>query len=242
MPTEQHSLQIAGLSIEVVRKDIKNLHLGVYPPEGRVRVAAPLTVDDEAVRMAVINRLSWIRQQRSRFQLQPRQTERQMVSGETHYLFGTRCRLRFIADTGPARVTLRGKTMLELRARAESTAEQREALLYAFYRAEMKQRVPALLDKWQQVLGVQAEDWGIKRMKTLWGSCNPNARRIWLNLELAKKPLQCLEYILLHELAHLIEPSHNSRFLAILDRHMPTWRLIRDELNGQPMRCERWDH
>lgn len=241
MTTDSHTLRIAGLSVEVVRKPIKNLHLGVYPPEGRVRVAAPLAVDDDAVRMAVINRLGWIKRQRARFQEQPRQSQRLMVSGESHYFLGQRYRLRVIPHDGAARVALRGKSVLELRVRPDSSGEKREEALQAFYRAELKQRVPELLGKWQPILGVEAAAWGIKRMKTKWGTCNPAARRIWLNLELAKKPLQCLEYILVHELAHLIERSHNERFLAVLDRHLPHWQLARDELNSSMLAEERWN-
>lgn len=240
MATDSHTLRIAGLSVEVVRKPIKNLHLGVYPPEGRVRVAVPLAVDDDAVRMAVINRLGWIKRQRARFQEQPRQSQRLMVSGESHYFLGQRYRLRVIPHDGAARISLRGKSVLELRARPDSSAEKREEALQAFYRAELKQRVPELLEKWQPILGVEAAAWGIKRMKTKWGTCNPTARRIWLNLELAKKPVQCLEYILVHELAHLIERNHNERFLAVLDRHLPHWQLVRDELNSSMLAEERW--
>lgn len=241
MATDSHTLRIAGLSVEVVRKPIKNLHLGVYPPEGRVRVAAPLAVDDDAVRMAVINRLGWIKRQRARFQEQPRQSQRLMVSGESHYFLGQRYRLRVIPHDGGARISLRGKSVLELHARPDSSAEKREEALQAFYRAELKQRVPELLDKWQPILGVEAAAWGIKRMKTKWGTCNPTARRIWLNLELAKKPVQCLEYILVHELTHLIERTHNERFQAVLDRHLPHWQLVRDELNSSVLSEERWN-
>ncbi len=242
MATDSHTLHIADLSVEVVRKPIKNLHLGVYPPEGRVRVAAPLAVDDDAVRMAVINRLGWIKRQRARFQEQPRQSQRRMVSGESHYFLGQRYRLRVIAHDGATRISLRGKRVLELRARPDSRAEKREEALQAFYRAELKQRVPELLDKWQPILGVEAAAWGIKRMKTKWGTCNPTARRIWLNLELAKKPVQCLEYILVHELTHLIERTHNERFLSVLDRHLPHWRLVRDELNSSMLADEQWTY
>lgn len=240
MTTDSHTLHIAGLSVEVVRKPIKNLHLGVYPPEGRVRVAAPLAIDDDAVRMAVINRLGWIKRQRARFQEQPRQSQRLMVSGESHYFLGQRYRLRVIAHDGAARISLRGKCVLELRARPDSSSEKRAEALQAFYRAELKQRVPELLDKWQPILGVEVAAWGIKRMKTKWGTCNPTAKRIWLNLELAKKPVQCLEYILVHELAHLIERTHNERFLVVLDRHLPHWQLARDELNNSMLAAERW--
>ena len=182
MNTESHSITVSGLSVEIVRKPIKNLHLGVYPPQGRVRVAAPLAVDDEAVRLAVVNKLGWIKRQRARFQAQPRQSLRRMVSGESHYFLGQRYRLRVVEEGGAARLSLRGKASMLLNVRADTTLEKRQEVLQDFYRAELKKLVPELLDKWQPILGVKVNDWGIRRMKTKWGSCNIEARRIWLNL------------------------------------------------------------
>jgi predicted metal-dependent hydrolase len=231
MSTESRNITVSGLTVEVVRKPIKNLHLGVYPPQGRVRVAAPLAVDDEAVRLAVVGKLGWIKRQRAKFQAQPRQSLRRMVSGESHYFLGRRYRLRVHETTGALRIALRGTATMDLFVRPDTTAERREQVLHDFYRAELKRLVPELLEKWQPKLGVEARAWGIKRMKTKWGTCNIEARRIWLNLELAKKPVQCLEYILVHELAHLHERHHNERFTALLDQHLPNWRLLREELN-----------
>lgn len=240
MNTESRKIMVSGLAVEIVRKPIKNLHLGVYPPQGRVRVAAPLAVDDEAVRLAVVGKLGWIKRQCAKFQAQPRQSERRMVSGESHYFLGRRYRLRVHETTGALRIALRGKATLDLFVRPETTTERREQVLHEFYRAELKRLVPELLEKWQPKLGIEARTWGIKRMKTKWGTCNIEARRIWLNLELAKKPVQCLEYILVHELAHLHERHHNDRFISLLDQHLPQWKLLRDELNNSPLADERW--
>lgn len=242
MSTDSSSITVSGLAVEIVRKPIKNLHMGVYPPQGRVRVAAPLAVDDEAVRLAVIGKLGWIKRQRAKFQAQPRQSQRRMVSGESHYFLGRRYRLRVHETTRAMRISLRGKASMDLFVRPDATAERREQVLQDFYRAELKRLVPELLEKWQPKLGVEARNWGIKRMKTKWGTCNIEARRIWLNLELAKKPVQCLEYILVHELAHLHERHHNDRFIAQLDQHLPQWRLMRDQLNSSVLAEERWDH
>lgn len=241
MNTESRSITVSGLTVEVVRKPIKNLHLGVYPPQGRVRVAAPLAVDDEAVRLAVVGKLGWIKRQRAKFQTQPRQSQRRMVSGESHYFLGRRYRLRVHETTGALRIALRGKATMDLYVRPDTTVERREQVLRDFYRAELKRLLPELLEKWQPKLGVDARAWGIKRMKTKWGTCNIEARRVWLNLELAKKPVQCLEYILVHELAHLLERHHNDRFIALLDQQLPQWRLVRDELNTSLLAEERWD-
>ena len=242
MTTDSHNITVSGLSVEVVRKNIKNLHLGVYPPLGRVRVAAPLAVSDDAVRLAVVGKLGWIKRQRAKFQAQPRQSQRRMVSGESHYFMGQRYRLRVVEGSTPMRVALRGKAALDLFVRPETSTERREELLQAFYRAELKSLIPVLLDKWQPILGVEAYAWGIKKMKTKWGTCNIAARRIWLNLELAKKPIQCLEYILVHELLHLIERHHNDRFRGLMDQHLPQWQARRDELNSSLLADERWDH
>lgn len=240
MSIESRSITVSGLTVEIVRKPIKNLHLGVYPPQGRVRVAAPLAVDDEAVRLAVVSKLGWIKRQRAKFQAQPRQSERRMVSGESHYFLGRRYRLRVYETTGALRIALRGNATMDLFVRPNTTVERREQVLHDFYRAELKRLVPELLEKWQPKLGVEALAWGIKRMKTKWGTCNIDARRIWLNLELAKKPVQCLEYILVHELAHLHERHHNDRFTALLDQHLSQWRLLRDQLNSSQLADERW--
>lgn len=226
--------------MDVVRKEIKNLHLGVYPPDGRVRVAAPLLISDDAVRLAVIGKLGWIRRQRAKYEAQPRQSQRQMVSGESHYFLGRRYRLRVQQRDSPPRVALRGKTAIEIFVRPEATAEQRRALLQRWYRERLKALIPPLLEKWQQALGVQAADWGIKRMKTRWGTCNIKARRVWFNLELAKKPEQCLEYVVAHELMHLLERHHDDRFTALMDRHLTNWRQLRSELNQAPLAHEHW--
>ncbi len=235
-------ISVSGIPVEVVRKDIKNLHLGVYPPMGRVRVAAPLVVNDEAVRLAVIDKLGWIKRQRANFAKQPRQSEREMVNGESHYFLGRRYRLRVHEQDGVARVALRGVASMDLFVRPGSSAEKREAALLDWHRASLRTVITDLLAHWQPALGVQATHWGIKKMKTKWGSCNVGARRIWLNLELAKKPVQCLEYIVVHELVHLLERNHTERFTGLMDRHLPDWRTRREVLNSSPLGHESWGY
>jgi predicted metal-dependent hydrolase len=242
MSTETRSITVSGIPITVDRKNIKNLHLGVYPPNGRVRVAAPLKVGDDAVRLAVISRLAWIRRQQARFQAQPRQSRREMVSGECHYFLGARYRLKVIEGWGPSRVELRGKTGLMLHSRPDATAAERDQTLQRWYRDQLSPLVQPLVEKWQQKLGVRVAEWRIKKMKTKWGSCTVQARRIWLNLELVKKPVRCLEYIVVHEMVHLLERSHNERFVALMDKHMPLWRQHRDELNAAPLAHWDWQY
>lgn len=240
MVTEDCQLIIRGIRVEVVRKDIKNLHLGVYPPHGRVRVAAPLFINDEAVRLAIIDHLGWIKRQKARFSGQPRQSEREMVNGESHYFLGRRYRLRVHEQRGAGRVELRGITYLDLLVPPGADREQRQAVLLGWYRAQMKLLIPPLLEKWQTLLQVQVAFWGIKRMKTKWGSCNSEAGRVWFNLELVKKPVRCLEYIVVHELVHLIERRHNERFISLMDQHLPGWRQARAELQELLLAHEAW--
>jgi predicted metal-dependent hydrolase len=242
MTTEKHKITVNGLPVDIVRKDIKNLHLGVYPPYGRVRVAAPLRVSDNAVRLAVIGKLGWIKRQRARFDSQPRQSEREMVSGETHHFLGQRYRLRVVNHNGPGKVIVRNGSTMELHVRRELSSEQREKVLQGWYRQQLKELIPPLLQKWQLVLGVQVNEWAIKKMKTKWGACNNEAGRIWLNLELVKKPVQCLEYIIVHEMVHLLECHHNDRFTVLMNQFLPQWRSRRSALNAAPLAYATWSY
>lgn len=242
MSTEGHQIVVSGLPVQIVRKAIKNLHLGVYPPNGRVRVAAPLAVSDHAVRLAVVGKLGWIKRQRARFADQPRQSQRELVSGETHYFLGRRYRLRVIEHRGPGRVVLRTRTRLELWVRPGADAQARDKVLQRWYRARLHELVPPLLAKWEPILGVHAADWRIKRMKTKWGACNVDARRIWLNLELVKKPVRCLEYLIVHELLHLTERRHSDRFVRLMDKRLPLWRQCRHDLNAAPLAHADWTY
>jgi predicted metal-dependent hydrolase len=239
---DRGEIVVGDLSVEVVRKQIKHLHLGVYPPRGRVRVAVPLHVGDEAVRLAVISRLGWIHRQQDRFERQERQSARELVTGESHYVRGRRYRLDVIEADGPASVRPRNNRTLELRVPPGSSREKRERLLADWYRQQLRARVPKLIARWEPVIGVEVADWRIRKMKTRWGSCNAASGRIWLNLELAKKPPSCVEYILVHEMVHLLERKHNDRFRAYLDQFMPQWRRHRDELNRAPLGHEEWSY
>jgi len=241
MNTEPHVITVSGVRVQVVRKAIKNLHLGVYPPEGRVRVAAPMAVSDDAVRLAVVGKLVWIKRQRTRFRTQLRQSEREMVSGESHYFLGQRYRLRVVRKDGPTKVLIRSR-ILELHVSQKAIAREREQELQRWYRQQLRDLIPPLLIKWSAALDVKVAECCVKKMKTKWGSCNAEAQRIWVNLELAKKPVQCLEYLIVHELAHLIERHHNDNFVAIMDEHLPQWRLNRQELNSAPLANETWSY
>jgi predicted metal-dependent hydrolase len=231
---------VSGIRVEVVRKPIKNLHLSVHPPDGRVRVSAPSHIDDEAVRLAIVSKLSWIRRHQQTFADQPRQSQREMVSGESHYFLGRRYRLNVTERNGPNRISLNGTSELTMQLRPSTDREKRQQLLNDWYRQHMKEMLPHLIAKWQPIIGVQVADWGIKKMKTRWGSCNTKDHRVWLNLELAKKPLHCLEYVLVHEMVHLLERQHTDHFKALMDKFLPQWRLYREELNQTPLAHEEW--
>lgn len=240
-PDTRH-LTVGGIRVTVVRKDIKNLHLGVYPPDGRVRVAAPLAVSDAAVRAAVARKLRWIGRQQTGFRNQERQSVRQMVTGESHYFLGRRYRLVVVEANQPRKVVVRSKTVIELYARPKDDPERRRETMDTWYRARLRELVPPLLTKWQGKLSVSVADVGIRRMKTKWGACNAKAHRIWLNLELVKTPPACIEYLVVHELIHLIVRHHDDRFHALMDLHLPRWRETRRALNASTRSHAVWEY
>lgn len=213
-----------------MRKDIKNLHLAVYPPDGRVRIAVPWHVSDDNIRLVVASRLAWVRRRRAAFEARSAPQPVAMISGESHYFMGQRYRLEVIEQYGRHHLELSHDRM-QLKVSPDTSTTNREKVLNGWYREQLKQQVPALIEKWQPVIGVQVAAWHIRKMKTRWGSCNINARRIWLNLELIKKPSQCLEYVLVHEMVHLLERYHNSRFKGFMNRFYPQWPQVRDLLN-----------
>lgn len=235
-------MKVGRLAVEVVRKNIKNLHLAVYPPNGRVRVAAPLRVNDEAVRLAVVSRLGWIRKQQKKLVGQERQSPREYISRESHYFLGRRYLLNVIYHEGPGGVSINGKPSIDLFVPNGASRTKRERILQQWYRKELKVLIPPLVSKWEKITGLNVAAWGVKKMKTRWGTCNAKARRIWINLELAKKPIRCLEYIVVHEMVHLLERHHNEMFVAHMGRFLPQWRSLRDQLNSFPLRHERWEY
>ena len=223
-------MEVAGVPVQVVRKAIKNLHLAVLPPDGKVRVSAPESLSDASIQMFVRTKIGWIRRQQEKFAAQPRQTERRFVSGETLYVWGRRYYLQVEHGGRGYALALSGDRAI-LTARRESTAKQREAFVNEWYRALLKAEIERRLPVWEARTGLSCSSWQTKYMTTRWGTCNTATGKIWLNLQLAKKPFACLDYILLHELAHLKVRNHGKDFVAILDAHMPYWREIKRELN-----------
>lgn len=222
---------ISGILVEVCKKSIKNMHLYVKPPNGTVMVSAPLSMSDEAIERFVRTKASWIKKQIAKFDNQPRQSEREYVSGETLYVWGKQYYLQTEYGSKNSLVLSGDKAVLTVR--SGSTAEQRENFLREWYRVLLKAEIARLLPKWEKITGLKTTNWQTKYMTTRWGTCNTKTGKIWLNLQLAKKTPECLEYVILHELIHLIEKSHNERFVSLMDKYMPMWREVKTALNGQ---------
>lgn len=237
-----HQITINDITIDVVRKNIKNMHLAVYPPTGRVRIAAPLNVNDDAIRLFAISKLGWIKRHQRNFKKQERISPREFKERESHYYLGKRYLLRIKETTGSGYVNLKSNTYLDLYVPQNTTPETKRRVLEKWCRKEMKALVPAMLKHWEEKIGVKTTHLGIKIMKTKWGSCNIEEQRIWLNLELIKKPPQCMEYILVHELVHLKERHHNDRFRELMDFYLPSWKQLKNELNKLPVSHSEWSY
>lgn len=232
-------INLGGIVLEVIKKDIKNVHLSVYPPAGRVRISAPLRMNTDTIRVYAISKLGWIKQQQKKLRAQERETPREYLNRESHYVWGQRYLLKVVEHDAPPSVELKHNKML-LRARPGACEDRKRAVLEEWYREQLRLTAPRIIEKWQPLMGVKVERFFVQRMKTKWGSCNASSGSIRLNTELAKKPRECLEYIVVHEMIHLLEPTHNSRFVALIDKFMPKWQFLRDELNRLPVRHEDW--
>jgi predicted metal-dependent hydrolase len=230
---------IGGIHVEVVKKAIKNLHLTVHPPQGRVHIVAPERMQLDTIRLYAISKLPWLRRQIAELQAQARESSREYVNRESHFVWGSRYLLKVVEREAPPTVELR-KRQLVLAVRPGTSEAQRHEILAAWHRAQVRAVVVPLLAKWQGILKVEARAIFVRQMKTKWGSCNPKKATIRFNTELAKKPLACLEYVLVHELAHLIEPTHSDRFRAILSRHLANWPHLRNQLNRAPLAHVDW--
>jgi len=239
MSTASDCLTVSGIDVEVVYKDIKHLHIGVYPPLGRVRVAAPKRLDEEHVRLAVIHRLAWIKRQRMLLQATVRQSTREMTTGESHYVWGVRRRLSVIERPGRSHVEL-DRDRLLLYVTPGTDAARRRKLLQDWQRAQLRAAIPPLLERWEPRIGRTVDDWSVRRMKTRWGSCNRETRGISLNVELVKQHPDCLEYVIVHELTHLLERGHGKQFVHLMDGFLPDWRRRRAALGSAPLADERW--
>ena len=232
-------IRLGDIAVDVVLKDIKNVHLSVHPPTGKVRISAPSRMSLETIRVFAISKLGWIKQQQRKLREQERETRREYLDRESHYVWGKRYLLKVIESEEAPAVELKHSKM-HLRVRPGASEEKKQAIVEAWYRDRLKLAVPSLIEKWGPIIGVKVKRFFVQKMKTKWGSCNPNFKSIRLNTELAKKPRECLEYIVVHEMVHLLEPTHNSRFVALTDQFMPKWQFYREVLNRLPVHHERW--
>jgi predicted metal-dependent hydrolase len=232
-------IELGEIAIDVVKKDIKNIHLSVYPPSGKVRISAPLRMDLDSIRIFAITKLGWIKSQQKKLCDQERESPREYLDRESHYVWGKRYLLKVIEKDAAPAVDLKHNRML-FQIRPETSGERKQAILEEWYRENLKEAIPSLIAKWEPLMGVKVERFFVQRMKTKWGSCNHRSRNIRLNTDLAKKPPECLEYIVVHEMTHLLVQTHNSRFTALMDQFMPKWKFYRDELIRLPVRHEDW--
>lgn len=239
MSTQQ--INIGGIPVDVEFKDIKNIHLSVYPPTGRVRIAAPARMSIDAIRLYAITKLDWIKKQQTKLQSQQRETPREYLDRESHYVWGQRYLLKIKEEDTVPTIELKHNQMV-LTVRAGAGRKKKEEVVASWYREQLRIAMSPLIAKWETQIGVQAKRVFVQRMKTKWGSCNPHSRSIRLNSELAKKSPECLEYVIVHELVHLLEPSHNARFISLMDKFMPNWKHVRDELNRAPLGHVEWEY
>ncbi len=232
-------IRLGEIAVEVLRKDVRNIHLSVYPPAGRVRISAPERLSLDTIRVFAISKLGWIRRQQEKLRQQERETPRDYVNRESHYVWGRRCLLKVVEGDQAQGVELTPARML-LRVRPGADTDKRQAILDTWYREQIREVAAPMITKWTEVLGTKVTRVHVQRMKTKWGGCRPKSGSIRLNTDLARKPRECLEYIVVHELAHLLEPTHNARFVALMDRCLPRWRFLRQQLNQLPVRHEDW--
>ena len=224
-------LRVENREIDLVRKNIKNIHLTVYPPDGRVRLAVPRQMDDEDAQIFALSKLPWIIKQRKKYTTLEKQEKNEYITGESNYYLGQKYLLNVMVTKGKEYVELRNQGYMDLYVRPTSTPEKREKVLFEWYRQKLKELVPFYIEKWEKIIGVEVKEFGIKRMKTRWGTCNTRDKRIWINLELARKAPQCLEYIIVHEMVHLLEKRHNKAFRDYMNEFLPAWKTIKNELN-----------
>lgn len=242
MNIDEDKKKICDLEVDTVKKDIKNIHLGVYPPNGRVRIAAPTKTTDDTLQMLVASKKTWIYKQKAKFEKQERQTKREYVSGESHYFMGNRYLLNIIETNSSPKVEIKRKAHINMYIKPGTSTEKREKIMEKFYRSELQKQIPILTSKWEKITKIKVKEFRIKKMKTRWGSCSQKNNRIWINLELAKKPLHCLEYIMVHEITHLIEKNHTAKFRRTMDSFMPQWTQYKEELNKSALPYSKWGH
>lgn len=241
MNTSHNTIELGDICLDVIHKDIKNVHLSVHPPHGRVTISAPIQMDLETIRLFSISKLGWIRKQQAKFENQKRESQREYIPRESHYYLGQRYLLKVVEHDAAPKIVLKHNN-LELYIRKGATMEQRDDILQGWYRQQLRELIPQYIAKFEKKMNVKVTETRIRTMKTKWGTCNLDANRIWLNTELAKKPIECIEYVLVHEMVHLIERNHNETFIAYMDKFLPKWKHLREELNRSALGHVEWSY
>ena len=241
MNTSHNTIELGDICLDVIHKNIKNVHLSVHPPNGRVTISAPRQMDLETIRLFSISKLGWIRKQQAKFENQKREAPREYVTRESHYYLGQRYLLKVVEHNAAPKVVLKHNS-IELYIRKGATIAQREDLLQGWYRQQLRELIPQYVAKLEKKMNVNVSEIRIRSMKTKWGTCNHEAKRIWLNTELAKKPIESIEYVLVHEMVHLIERNHNETFIAYMDEFLPKWKHLREDLNRSALGHVEWSY
>ena len=241
MNIKHNLIELGNICINVIHKDIKNVHLSVHPPQGRVTISAPLRMDLETIRLFSISKLGWIRKQQAKLKNQKRETPREYVTRESHYYLGQRYLLKVVEQNTAPKVVLKHGT-IELYIREGTSITQRKEILQGWYRQQLRALIPQYIAKLEKKMNIKVAEICIRIMKTKWGTCNPEAKRIWFNTELAKKPIESIEYILIHEMVHLLERKHNETFIAYMDKFLPKWKHLREELNRSALGHVEWSY
>jgi hypothetical protein len=239
--TDIQQIQIENITVEIRKKNIKNLHLRVTPPTGSVRISAPARMDLDTIRDFAVSKLGWIKKHQARLKNREREVSKEFISGETHTYLGKRYLLNVIEHNKPPKVVFNHET-IEMHLRPNTGLEKRKTILDVWYRQKLKELIPDLILKYEEIMKVKVSEFGVKKMKTRWGSCNVKVKRIWLNLELAKRSIECIEYLVVHEMTHFLERRHNKRFTAFMDMFLPGWRFVKAELNKRPLCHENWNY
>jgi predicted metal-dependent hydrolase len=234
-------LKVAGIDVPIKRKNIKNIHLSVNPPSGDVRISAPMSITEDVLRVYIVSKLQWIKKQQRKYQEQQRLTDRKYIDRESYYLWGKRLLLQVEEIASHPSLDLKNKNVLRLSLKPHTPPEKISVLITEWYRQVIKQSIPDIISKWEKLIGITVSSWRVQTMKTMWGSCNTDKCRILINLELVKKPEYCLEYVIVHEMTHLLERRHNVHFQQLLDGFLPNWKHIRKELNELPLSFVEWE-
>lgn len=234
------AIEVNGINVEIVRKNIKNMYLGIYPPNGDIKVTAPIDTDDERVRLFVLTHIARIKKGQRQILEQPRISPYQYIDRESHYFRGERYLLDVHENATKNMVKLGSTKFIELHLKPNTSTEQRKNLLQQWHRKELKLLIPPLAEKWEKKIGVGVDQWDVKQMKTKWGTCNIEKRRIWINLELSQKSTRCLEYIIVHEILHFLTRHHNDEFLSLMNRYLPNWKQLKKELDSSPSSHHDW--